>query len=265
MGPAFGSSVRCRPNCLPLPEPEPWPRPATADNPALIPDTLSCDLLLTQFYATVLSPGFFASASNSCFLFTVGNQFQLSGRYALQNQVTLYGGRTALTQSHVVLASTTLVSVAFQHYAVALGLEILGVYVQGAHGFRLQLGAVELEVESGDSTQSSFFAADAAGTSRGRSGAVVTSVRIDCASAGCIAALGRTANHNAESDNQSCKLAELDNFHHRLLINPIWFSVGIPYGRYGDHDGTRRSVNFVGISDRARPLVETSISTPRPC
>src|SRR5690606_8062491 len=138
MGPAFGSSVRCRPNCLPLPEPEPWPRPATAENPALIPDTLSCDLLLTQFYATVLSPGFFASASHSSFLFAVGDQLQLSGRNALQNQVALNNGCTTLTQSHVVLTSTTLIGVAFQHYAVTLRLEILGVYVQGAHGFGLQ-------------------------------------------------------------------------------------------------------------------------------
>src|SRR5690606_33108420 len=235
------------------------------ENPALIPDTLSCDLLLTQFYATVLSPGFFASASHSSFLFAVGDQLQLSGRNALQNQVALNGGCTTLTQSHVVLTSTTLIGVAFQHYAVTLRLEILGVYVQGAHGFGLQLRAVELEVESGDGAQSSFFAADATGTRRRRSGAVITSIRIDRPGAGSITALGRTANHNAESDNQSCKLAELDNFHHRLLINPVWFSVGIPYGRYGDHDGTRRSVNFVGISERARPLVETSISTPRPC
>src|SRR5690606_9676628 len=256
----------CYPSCLPLPEPERRLRPAITGTPVPIPDTLSYDLLLAQFDATVLSPGFLAGTGNGRLLFTVGDQLQLRRGYALQNQVTLNGSRTTLTQRHVVFAGATLVGVTFQRNTVALGFQVLGMNVQRAHRFGLQLGAVELEVEGGDCAQSSFFTAGTAGISAGSGGAAaVARVRIHRASTCRVTAFGGTTNHNAESDNQSCHFAELDNFHHRLLINPKWFSIGIPYGRYGDHDGTRRSVNFVGISDRARPLVETSISTPRPC
>src|SRR5690606_10218618 len=198
-----GSSAHYCPSCLPLPEPEPLPSPAIADNPVLFLDTLSCDLLFTQFYTTVLGPCFFASTSDSRFLFAIGDQLQLCRGNALQHQIALNSCGTTLTQSHVVLTSTTLIGMAFQRYAITLCLEVLGVYVQGTHGFRLQIRAVELEVESGDGAQSRLFAADVAAAS-GRSGAaVITSVRINCTGAGSITALGGTANHNAESDNQS--------------------------------------------------------------
>src|SRR5690606_18672593 len=133
-------------------------------------------LLLAQLYTAVLSPGLLVVTHGNRTLFAVGNQFQLSWGNTLQNQVTLYGLGTTLTQSHVVLASTTLVGVAFQNDTVAGSLQILGMDVQSTHGFRLQIGAVVFEVERSDGAQSSFFAHAAVD---GTSVRTVTGVRID--------------------------------------------------------------------------------------
>src|SRR5690606_24967639 len=80
--------------------------------------------LLTQFDATVLRPGVLVAASGNRALLAVGNQLQLAGVDALQNQVALNGLGTTLAQSHVVLAGAALVSVAFQDNAVAVGLQV---------------------------------------------------------------------------------------------------------------------------------------------
>src|SRR5690606_29364490 len=190
----------------------------TTQRESLIPFHVTSYCLLAQFNATVLSPCFFGGANNSRLLFTVGDQLELGRGHALQNQVALNGSGTTLAQSHVVLTGATLVGVTFQNNAVALSFQVLGVNVQSAHGFRLQVGAVELEVEGGDGAQSGFFAAQAT-VSTGGSASAVTGVRVYRAGTGSVTTLGGTTNHNAESDNQSCQFAELDNFHHRLLIN----------------------------------------------
>src|SRR5690606_21722413 len=149
-----------------------------------------------QFDATVLSPGGLVAASGNRALFAVGNQLQLSRGNALQNQVALNGLGTALAQSHVGLAGTAPVGVAFQNDASAVACQVLSVYVQSAHGFRLQVGAVVLEVEGGDGAQSGFFAQ---GTVYAAATGVVAGVRVDSAFAGGVAALGRTTNGHGQS------------------------------------------------------------------
>src|SRR5690606_557142 len=75
----------------------------------------SHDELLTQFDATVLSPGLLIAAHGHCTLFAVGNQFQLALSNALQNQVALNSLRATLAQSHVVLTGAALISMVFQN------------------------------------------------------------------------------------------------------------------------------------------------------
>ncbi len=84
--------------------------------------------------------------------------------------------------------------------------------VQSAHGFRLQVGAVVLEVEGSDGTQSGFFAhaaIDGPGIS------TVTSIRIDRARtfARIVAAFGGTTDSNSHGQSQSGELTEFQHFH----------------------------------------------------
>src|SRR5690606_17789413 len=167
--------------------------------------------LLTQLYATVLSPGLLVVASGNRTLFAVGNQFQLSRGNALQNQVALNGLGTTLAQSHVVLTGTALVSVAFQNDASAVAFQVLGVYVQSAHGFGFQVGAVVLEVESGDSAQSRFFAQAAINSA---SVGTVACVRVNSTFASSVAAFGGATYSNGESQGQCSELTEFQHFHH---------------------------------------------------
>ena len=152
-------------------------------------------------------------------LFTVGNQLQLSRGNALQHQVALNGLGTTLAQSQVVLAGTALVGVTFQNDALAAGLQVTSVNVQSAHGFRLQVGAVVLEVEGGDGAQSGFVAHAAVdGTRVG----AIASVRVDSTGAsastsaftGGVAALGGTAHGDSHGQGQCSELAEFQHFHH---------------------------------------------------
>src|SRR5690606_17715131 len=166
--------------------------------------------LLAQFDAAVLSPGGLVTAGGNRTLFTVGNQLQLGWGNALQHQVALNGLGTTLAQSHVVLAGAALVGVAFQNDASAVAFQVLGVNVQSAHGFRLQIGAVVLEVEGGDGAQSGFFAQSAVNTA---TTGVVAGVRIDGAFARSVAAFGRAANGHGQSQTQSGKFAEFQHFH----------------------------------------------------
>ncbi|MNJ63523.1 hypothetical protein D3C77_594340 [compost metagenome] len=101
---------------------------------------------------------------------------------------------------------------AFQNDASAVAFQVLGVYVEGTHGFRLEVGAVVLEVEGGDCAQSSFFAHAAV---NGTSVRTVASVRIDSARAfaGIVAALGGTANSDSHGQSQRGELTEFQHFH----------------------------------------------------
>src|SRR5690606_41938595 len=102
--------------------------------------------------------------------------------------------------------------VTFQNDTVAGCLQVLGVDVQCAHGFRLQVGAVVLEVEGGDGAQSGFFAQAAVD---GTSVRTVTGVGIDGSRtfARIIAALGGTADGNSHGQSERSKLTEFQHFH----------------------------------------------------
>ncbi|MNY29166.1 hypothetical protein D3C86_1631930 [compost metagenome] len=104
---------------------------------------------------------------------------------------------------------------AFQDDASAVGLQVAGVNVQSAHGFRLQVGAVVLEEEGGDGAQGGLFTVQAAidGTGVG----AVASVRIDCTFASSITALGGATYGNCHSQSQRSKFADFQHFH---LLKP---------------------------------------------
>ncbi|SPO68180.1 protein of unknown function [Pseudomonas sp. JV241A] len=173
--------------------------------------------LLTQFDATVLSPGLLVVTGSNWTLFAVGNQFQLGRRNALQYQVALNGFRTTLAQSHVVFASTTLVGVTFQHDASAVAFQVLGMNVQSAHGFWLQVRAVVFEVEGGDCAQSSFFAQAAVNSA---SVGTVASVRIDLALT-CVVTAFRGATYSyGHGQSQRSKLTKLQHFHRETPNEP---------------------------------------------
>ncbi|AOE69859.1 hypothetical protein A7317_23555 [Pseudomonas fluorescens] len=157
-------------------------------------------------------------ASSNWTLFTVGNQFQLAWSNTLQYQVALNGFRTTLAQSHVVLTSTTFVSVTFQNNASAVSFQVFRVNVQSAHGFWFQVRTVVFEVESSDCAQSSFFAQGAVNCT---SVSTVTSVWINsCAFTGIVAAFRRATNGYGQSQSQSSKLTKLQHFHRETPNEP---------------------------------------------
>ncbi len=139
--------------------------------------------------------------------------------------VALNGLGTTLAQSHVVLAGAAFVGVAFQHYALTAAFQVFRVYVQSAHGFRLQVGAVVLEVEGGDRTQSGFVAQAAVnGTAVG----AIACVRIDAAIGtftGSIAALGGATHSHSHGQSQRSKFAEFQHFHHVTPNEPQCISL----------------------------------------
>ncbi|MNS44995.1 hypothetical protein D3C72_774530 [compost metagenome] len=135
----------------------------------------------------------------------------------MQYQVALNGFRTTLAQCHVVLTSTTFVGVAFQNNASAVCFQVLGVNVQSAHGFWLQVRAVVFEVESGDSAQSSFFAQGAVNCT---SVCAVTSVWIYRAFTGIVAAFGRATYSYSHGQSQRSKFTKLQHFHRETPNEP---------------------------------------------
>src|SRR5574344_743008 len=151
--------------------------------------------LVAQFYAAVLGPVSFAVAAGNRALFTVGHQLQLCGGNTLQHHVALDSLGTTLAQGHVVFAGTALVGVAFQNDTAAVAFQVAGVYVEGAHGFRLEVGAVELEVEGFDGAQRSFAAAVEFAAVTGTTGhaAVKACIGVQGFVAGIVAAFGGTA------------------------------------------------------------------------
>ena len=69
------------------------------------------------------------------------------------------------------------------------------------------------QVERGNGTQSGFFTAHTVVHTCARSACAVTSVRINCTSAGSVAALGRTTNSYGHSQSQRSELTEFQHFH----------------------------------------------------
>ncbi|RMS63822.1 hypothetical protein ALP65_01121 [Pseudomonas aeruginosa] len=113
----------------------------------------------------------------------------------------------------------------FQHYALTAAFQVFRVYVQSAHGFRLQVGAVVLEVEGGDRTQSGFVAQAAVnGTAVG----AIACVRVDAAIGtftGSIAALGGATHSHSHGQSQRSKFAEFQHFHHVTPNEPQCISL----------------------------------------
>ena len=122
--------------------------------------------------------------------------------------------QVALQQAEAKLAQTVrqVRTYYVQNDALAAGLQVTSVNVQSAHGFRLQVGAVVLEVEGGDGAQSGFFAHAAVDGARI---STVTGIRIDRARtfARIVAAFGRTTDSNSHGQSQSGELTEFQHFH----------------------------------------------------